>query len=133
VRGLALWIPPGDGLVAVNRAAARAMLTVPLRLRESFRRFRAYTEWNFDVQRRAHQGPALFLSGLGVDPAEQGRGVGGALLEAGVARETRVPVVLLTNNPRNLPFYERHGFEIVLDAPMAGCDLPTWALARYPR
>ena len=33
VGGVALWIRSGDGLLAVNRAARRALLTAPLRLR----------------------------------------------------------------------------------------------------
>jgi len=107
-------------------------VTVPLRLRGAYRRFRAYTEWNFAVQRRAHPGGALFLSGLGVDPELQGRGVGGALLEAGLAREPRADAVLLTNNPRNIGFYERHGFAVVREEPMPGGGPPTWAMVRQP-
>jgi len=107
-------------------------VTVPLRLRGAYRRFRAYTEWNFAVQRRAHPGGALFLSGLGVEPELQGRGVGGALLEAGLAREPRADAVLLTNNPRNIGFYERHGFAVVREEPMPGGGPPTWAMVRQP-
>jgi GNAT superfamily N-acetyltransferase len=131
VRGIALWIPPGDALLAVNRAAQRSLLTVPFRLRSAYGRFRDYTRWNYDVQRRACAGPALFLSGLGVEPARWGQGIGGALLEAGVAREPDVPAVLLTNSEQNLRFYERHGFEVVLDEPMPH-GLPTWAMVRQP-
>jgi ribosomal protein S18 acetylase RimI-like enzyme len=131
VSGVALWIPPGTGLLDVNRAASRSVLSVPFRLRESYGRFRDYTQWNFDLQRRAHGGPALFLSGLAVDPVLQGRGIGGALLDAGVARDPRLPVVLLTNSERNVGFYERHGFEVVLDEPLPS-GLPTWAMVRRP-
>ena len=130
VAGLALWIPPGDGLVSVTRAAPRTVVTVPLRLRGAYRRFRAYTEWNFAVQRRAHPGGALFLSGLGVDPERQGRGIGSALLEAGLAREPRSDAVLLTNNAVNIPFYERHGFEVVREEPMPAGGPRTWAMVR---
>ena len=133
VQGLALWIPPGDAALAVNRAAARTMLTVPLRLRSAFGRFRTYTEWNYELQRRAHPGPTLFLSGLGVDPAYQGRGVGGALLEAGLARDPQTTAVLLTNNERNLPFYESHGFETVIEERTPDGGPLTWAMRRRPR
>ncbi|HET8605856.1 MAG TPA: GNAT family N-acetyltransferase [Gaiellaceae bacterium] len=132
VRGLALWIPPGDALLAVNRAAARSLLTVPLRLRSAFPRFRAYTEWNYDLQRRAYPGPSLFLSGLGVDPAHQRQGIGGALVEAGLAREPAATAVLLTNNERNIGFYRGHGFETVLAEPMPGGGPMTWAMLRKP-
>jgi GNAT superfamily N-acetyltransferase len=129
--GLALWIPPGAE-AGVNAAAQRSALLVPLRLRGAYGRFRDYTRWNFGIQRRAHPAPALFLSGLGVTSTRWGRGFGSALLEAGIAREPELPVVLLTNSERNIRFYERHGFEIVLDEPMPS-GLPTWAMVRQPR
>jgi GNAT superfamily N-acetyltransferase len=131
VRGVALWLPPGDSLVEVNRAARRQLPFVPFRLRGAYGRFRAYTRWNYDVQRRAHPGPSLFLSGLAVDPAHWGRGIGGSLLEAGLERQPRLPAVLLTNSRRNVRFYERHGFEVVLDEPMP-VGVPTWAMVRRP-
>lgn len=132
VEGLALWIPPGDAALAVNRAATRALLTVPLRLRRAFGRFRLYTEWNYDLQRRAYPGQALFLSGLGVAPEHQRRGIGGALVEAGLAQEPRTAAVLLTNNEQNVGFYERFGFETVLEETMPEGGPITWAMRRRP-
>jgi ribosomal protein S18 acetylase RimI-like enzyme len=129
VRGVALWSLPGTD--TADAATERALIALPLRLRTSFGRFRAYAEWNRDLQLRACAGPALFLSGLGVDPVHQRRGVGSALLEAGTRREPRLPVVLLTNELANVRFYERHGFDVVLDEPMPH-GLPTWAMVRRP-
>ena len=131
VRGAALWIPPG-GMAEVNRVARRALLAAPLRLRSAYGRFRAYTQWNYDVQQKALRGPALFLSGLAVEPAGQRAGLGGALLEAGVARRPDIPAVLLTNSEPNVRFYEHHGFEVVRDDPMPE-GVPTWAMVRRPR
>ena len=132
VAGAALWIPTGDGLLEANRAARRALLAAPLRLRSAYGRFRAYTQWNWEVQQRAREGPSLFLSGLAVDPGRQRAGIGGALVEAGVARHPDVPALLLTNSAANVRFYERHGFEVVLDEPMPE-GVPTWAMLRTPR
>jgi ribosomal protein S18 acetylase RimI-like enzyme len=132
VGGVALWIPPGRALLDVNEAARRSQLLVPLRLRGAYRRFAEYTRWNYDVQRRAHPGPALFLSGLAVDPAQQRQGIGGALLASGLAREPGLTAVLLTNSEGNIRFYEQHGFEVALEAPMPD-GLPTWAMVRRPR
>jgi ribosomal protein S18 acetylase RimI-like enzyme len=132
VRGVALWIPPGNALYEVNRAARGAQLLAPFHLRGAYGRFRDYTQWNVDVQRRAHPGPALFLSGLAVDPPHQHEGIGGALLEAGIARDPELPAVLLANSEQNVRFYEQHGFEVVRDEPMPS-GLPTWAMVRAPR
>jgi ribosomal protein S18 acetylase RimI-like enzyme len=131
VRGAALWVPPDTSLAEINRSAARALLAAPLRLRRSYRRFREYAVWNSDVQARARPGPSLFLSGLGVDPEHRRQGIAGALLEAGVGREHDAPALLLTNTERNLALYRRHGFEVVLDAPMPH-GLPCWAMLRHP-
>jgi hypothetical protein len=40
--------------------------------------------------------------------------------------------VLLTNSEGNIRFYEQHGFEVALEAPMPD-GLPTWAMVRRPR
>ncbi|UZN01856.1 GNAT family N-acetyltransferase [Cellulomonas sp. S1-8] len=58
----------------------------------------------------ASAGP--YLNYLAVLPTQQGRGSGGRLLRHGL--ETLAGVVgtpwLATTDPRNVPFYERHGF-----------------------
>ncbi|WP_017596367.1 GNAT family N-acetyltransferase [Nocardiopsis potens] len=57
-------------------------------------------------------GPYWHLEVLGVDPVVQGKGVGAALLDAGLSRadDDRVPVHLETNREENLAYYERYGF-----------------------
>ena len=50
---------------------------------------------------------------IGADPANQGEGHGGALMAYALARCDRdhAPAYLESSNPRNIPFYQRHGFE----------------------
>jgi ribosomal protein S18 acetylase RimI-like enzyme len=52
---------------------------------------------------------------LGVDPARQGLGLGSAMLKAGLARvdADHLPAYLESSNPRNVPLYERFGFEVM--------------------
>ncbi len=59
--------------------------------------------------------PHWYLPLLGVDPAHQNEGVGSALLRHVTDRCDRdgVPAYLESSNPRNIPLYERHGFEIL--------------------
>lgn len=56
--------------------------------------------------------PAAYLNYIAVAPEHQGRGIGAALLDAGVAQARRdgLGTYLATSDPRNLPFYERAGF-----------------------
>jgi GNAT superfamily N-acetyltransferase len=58
------------------------------------------------------QPPHYYLWFLGVDPARQGHGVGGALLGALLAHYDRagVPTYLENSNPKNHRFYESHGY-----------------------
>ena len=62
---------------------------------------------------RAHlREPHYYLFAIGADPAQQGRGVGAALMAPMLARcdAERVPAYLESSNPANLTFYRRHGF-----------------------
>ena len=59
--------------------------------------------------------PHWYLSMIGVDPSRQGQGLGSALLKAGLARcdAEGLPAYLESSSPRNVPLYERHGFEVI--------------------
>jgi Acetyltransferases len=57
--------------------------------------------------------PHWYLPIIGVDPPHQGRGLGEQLMAHALARcdADRLPAYLESSNPRNLSFYQRHGFE----------------------
>jgi GNAT superfamily N-acetyltransferase len=59
--------------------------------------------------------PCWFLDLVAVAPTAQGRGLGRALVMHGVerARADGCPAFLETGTPRNVPFYESLGFQIV--------------------
>ncbi|MDO9223517.1 MAG: GNAT family N-acetyltransferase [Caulobacter sp.] len=59
--------------------------------------------------------PHWYLSMIGVDPSRQGQGLGAALLKAGLQRcdADGLPAYLESSSPRNVPLYERHGFEVM--------------------
>jgi GNAT superfamily N-acetyltransferase len=68
--------------------------------------------------------PCWLLDAVAVAPAAQGRGLGRILVMHGVerARADGCPAFLETGNPRNVPFYESLGFQIVREqrAPDGG-------------
>jgi predicted GNAT family N-acyltransferase len=69
--------------------------------------------------------PAWRLRGMATDPGRRGQGVGGELLEAGVAEVVRRRGRLVWCNGRTTAraFYERHGFTArgeEFDSPPAG-------------
>lgn len=108
-RGVAIWTRPGQALFdAETGARLYALLTSQL---------------GADVD-RALSGlmsittmqPAedhLYLFGLGVDPDRQSTGVGRALVEHRLGTETPTLAYLESSNIRNVPFYERLGFEVI--------------------
>jgi GNAT superfamily N-acetyltransferase len=65
--------------------------------------------WPFDAAR-----PAVQLRGMATDRAVQGAGIGGLLLEAGVARAFADGAELTWANARDsaLRFYRSHGFHV---------------------
>lgn len=52
---------------------------------------------------------------IGVDPAHQGGGIGSALIAEGLKAVDRDGLIayLESSNPRNIPLYQRHGFEVI--------------------
>jgi GNAT superfamily N-acetyltransferase len=83
---------------------------------------------------RAVPEPHWYLDVIAVDPARQGRGIGGALLRAVSARADAdgAPVVLLTFQPASLPLYERNGYVVACDGIVPGSGLPWWGMRRDP-
>jgi ribosomal protein S18 acetylase RimI-like enzyme len=68
--------------------------------------------------------PHWYLSMIGVDPARQGRGLGSALLKhtLAIVDAEGAAAYLESSNPKNVPLYERHGFEVL--GEIAPADFP---------
>ena len=81
--------------------------------------------------------PHYYLETLGTKPAVQGKGVGSAVMSLMLERCDRegVPAYLESSNPRNIPLYARHGFEVRDPVPLpAGAPVltPMWREPRTP-
>jgi len=125
--GTALWLPPGveadeEGLGAVIESTVAGSL-------------RAESDAIFERMATFHPDePHWYLPLIGVDPAHQGEGQGAALMAHALARCDRdhAPAYLESSNPRNIPFYERHGFE-PLGAIQVGSSPTLVPMLRPPR
>jgi ribosomal protein S18 acetylase RimI-like enzyme len=124
---VAMWLPPGiepDG----ERLAAIFTEHAPL---EQL----ADLESIFEQMDRAHPTePHWYLPIIAVEPAQQGRGLGAALLRHALARcdADGLPAYLESSNPRNIALYQRHGFE-VQGAIQAGSSPRLTPMLRRPR
>jgi ribosomal protein S18 acetylase RimI-like enzyme len=105
---IALWLPPntspdGDEIVAV--------LTESVATEKHEDLFSIFEQ--MDATHPTY--PHWYLPWFGVDPALQGQGVGRVLMARCLATvdADHLPAYLESPNPRNISFYERHGFEVV--------------------
>ena len=124
---VALWLPPGaqpdgDAITSVLTETAS-----PDKHDDTF----AVLE-QMDVAHPTY--PHWYLPWFGVDPALQGKGLGGELMDhcLGIVDTSHLPAYLETPNPRNLSFYKRHGFEVVGVAQAGECPPITFMLRGAP-
>jgi GNAT superfamily N-acetyltransferase len=78
--------------------------------------------------------PHWYLPLMGVDPPRQGSGHGSALMKHALTacdREQKL-AFLESTNPRNVSFYQRHGFE-VLGTVQVGSSPTGFSMLRTPR
>jgi GNAT superfamily N-acetyltransferase len=120
---VALWLPPD---AEADAAAIARVFT------ETVRRDKHADLFEVGEQmERAHPAyPHWYLPWLAVDPARQGAGLGGELLRhcLETVDADGLPAYLETPNPRTLPFYERHGFEVTGQAQAGSCPPVTFML-----
>lgn len=78
------------------------------------------------------QEPHYYLELLGVEPTQQGLGFGSRLLQqlTGQADAEGVGCYLETTKPRNVPFYQRFGFQVTKELDVIGVHV--WLMWRPP-
>ncbi|TIL34949.1 GNAT family N-acetyltransferase [Mesorhizobium sp.] len=125
--GTALWLSPGvhpdeEGLGALVESTVAPSLAPEVAA-------------VFEQMAKYHPTePHWYLPAIGVDPAHQGEGHGDALMAYALAQCDRdhAPAYLESSNPRNIPFYRRHGFE-PLGAIQVGSSPTLVPMLRRPR
>jgi ribosomal protein S18 acetylase RimI-like enzyme len=125
--GAALWLPPDT---AADAEVLTALLEKSVADRE-----RADTFAVFEEMARYHPDePHWYLPLIGVDPARQGCGYGSAMMQHALRRcdDERLPAYLESTNPRNIPLYERHGFEVMGEIRIGNCP-PIFPMLRAAR
>jgi len=129
LEGAALWLPPGTDFMQGPRGLYFALLSAwdaRTHLRRTVTLVRT-------LQKYHPREPHWYLPLVGTDPVQQGRGVGSALLTRALARADAagLPVYLESSTERNVPFYRRHGFEVVGHIAIPGGP-ELWPMRREP-
>jgi ribosomal protein S18 acetylase RimI-like enzyme len=128
--GAAMWVPPGAkldiklGLAALWGYWRRFGLGAIGRLLRLM----------IGMEKHHPKEPHYYLFAIGVRPEAKGRGIGSALLER-VLRECdrrKVVAYLENSNPLNLPFYQRHGFEVRGEITLRHNGPTLWLMYRDP-
>ncbi len=147
VLGAAVWLPPRDSHLSPLRAIGRwvlaaalygeaGLLLAPVKVGAAgMRRFMAINNLFEELSRRDVPPQHWYLAVLGVEPERQGQGIGGALIQPVLARadSAGLPCYLETTRDRNVPFYRRHGFEVVAEGDLPDGGPPYWTMKRDPR
>jgi GNAT superfamily N-acetyltransferase len=125
--GAALWLPP-DIHPDENALIALVQQTVSEQIQKDF--FPIFQQMNSYHPSE----PQWYLPLMGVDPLQQGKGFGSALLQHALIQcdRDRKLAYLESSNPRNIPLYERHGFEL-LGTIQAGESPSIFPMLRRPR
>lgn len=125
--GVALWLPPDvrpdeDALVALLQSTGSASIQKDL--------FAVFEQMEGYHPRDPH----WYLPFIGVDPSQQGKGYGSALMKhtLDACDRDHTPAYLESSNPKNVPLYERHGFEL-LGTIQVGTSPPIFPMLRKPR
>jgi ribosomal protein S18 acetylase RimI-like enzyme len=130
--GVALWIPPGHRgpsfIDSLRMTPSIARLAGWRRMREVTNAIAALEE------RHGHHAPQphFYLSALGVEPDQQGEGIGTGLMEPVLERCRRdgTAAYLETATARNVLLYERLGFDVVEELTLPNTDVHGWLMLR---
>lgn len=106
--GAALWLPPKidpDVETILELLEKTTTEETQLAVSEVFEKMGGYHPSE----------PHWYLPILGVDPLYQGKGIGSSLLRHATTKldSDNVLAYLESSNPRNIPLYERYGFEVI--------------------
>ena len=116
--GVALWLPPSSCHISWVNQAKQNFRIISALGRYAHRGLLWW--WFLERHHPPYRHWTLFL--LGVEPEQQGKGIGTALVQYMLERIDResVPVYLDTGNPGNARFYQRIGFEAIRTVHLPG-------------
>ena len=133
--GVTVWISPKNTNFTFGQLLRSGLLTATLslglkplgRLMRSESYFEKVKKQTIS---RAHW--SLFF--IGIEPLQQGQGLGGILIQPILDRADAegVPCYLISTNKRNLTFYKKHGFEVAVRGQVPNEGPQIWAMLREP-
>lgn len=131
--GATMWLPPG---VTGDVGLIQTLCSVPAMVRiagltgiPSMLRVQSFLGGKHPTK------PHYYLFSIASLPEMRGQGIGSALMTPMTARfdEQQVGAYLENSRSANLPFYRRHGFEVMEQVQLPGDGPTMWLMWREPR
>jgi GNAT superfamily N-acetyltransferase len=132
---LAIWTSPENNqftfTMMLQSGLLKAILSMGLGPAVRFFRSSNYLE---KFHKEAISRPHWILVFLGVEPSQQGKGIGGELIQPVLTRADAegVPCYVESADERNHSFYKRHGFQIVRQSQVPQGAPMVWIFVREP-
>jgi len=136
LEGVALWLPPNAKWTRENIETSGMHQMPALIGNDAYQRYREVVGREWQARERDMTGSCWYLFLLGVEPSSQRRGLGGALMRPGLERADaeQVACYLETENERNVAFYLKQGFEMIVNGEEAGASgVRFWTFRRMPQ
>jgi len=136
IEGVALWLPPNVKWTRENIEASGMHETPKVIGDDAYQRYREVVGREWQARERDMTDPCWYLFLLGVEPSRQRQGLGGALMRPILARADtkKLACYLETENERNVAFYRRHSFEVIVNGEEAGASgVRFWTFRRMPK
>jgi GNAT superfamily N-acetyltransferase len=137
LEGVAVWVPGRLSDMSVWRMLRCGALRVTLGVgMDTMRKMKVIPDTLVPDRKRHMKGREyVYLMVIGVARAHQGKGIGTRLMRAITSEcdAAGLPLYLETETEANLPFYAKHGVEVLDRVQIPRLNLPMWEMAREPR
>ena len=134
--GVAIWLPPNAKWSRESIEASGMHEFATLIGNDAYQRYREVVGREWQARERDMTGACWYLFLLGVEPSRQRCGLGGALMRPVLERADteQLACYLETENQRNVAFYVKHGFDMIVNGEEAGTSgVRFWTFRRTPR
>ncbi|MGA6973430.1 MAG: GNAT family N-acetyltransferase [Candidatus Binatus sp.] len=135
LEGVALWMPPNAKWSREHIEASGMHQTPAVIGDEAYQRYRDVVGREWQARERDMTSACWYLFLLGVEPSRQRCGLGGALMRPVLERANsgQVACYLETENERNVAFYLKQGFDLIVNGEEAGASgVRFWTFRRNP-
>jgi ribosomal protein S18 acetylase RimI-like enzyme len=134
--GVALWMPPDAQWTRENIEASGMHQLAAVIGDAAYQRYREVVGLEWAARERDMPDACWYLFLLGVEPSLQRHGLGGELMRPVLARADaeRLGCYLETENQRNVAFYLKQGFDLIVNGEEAGASgVRFWSFRRIPK